>query len=205
MGTGHVWIKASDLAEYAQLTGTSTQAFVDLNVKQVGERLSLRERADGRCILLDGQNRCSIYQQRPEQCRSFPYWPELLDDPQALHRAAQYCPGIQRFPDPEMALQVLPQVAQVLDALLQRQEHELVERTEAGETVRWANSLEIDLFLASGVERHIFDPQLLVELGQQLQNLASDSGYPWSSAAWPRLLADRKEGWAERGGLPPLS
>jgi len=216
VGTGHVWIEEKDLPRYADLTGTSVEAFVGLNVVQVGERLSLRERADGRCILLDGHNRCLIYEQRPAQCRSFPYWPELLSDPIALKRAAQYCPGIQLFPPARLCSEVLPQVATTLDALLQRQ----VACAEAGkvtkpsevtsansvdqESIRWANSLEVDLHLATGVERRIVDPELVAELGQQLQHLAEASGYPWSSAAWPRLLEDRREGWLQRGGLPTL-
>lgn len=216
VGTGHVWIDHSDLASYAELTETTVEAFVGLNVVQVGERLSLRERADGRCILLDGHNRCSIYEQRPDQCRSFPYWPELLSNPIALKRAAQYCPGIQLFPNAQLCREVLPQVAIILDALLQRQlmcteTSELTERsglTSAKsldqESIRWANALEVDLHLATGVERRIVEPELVAELGQQLQHLAEVSGYPWSSAAWPRLLEDRRDGWLQRGGLPTL-
>jgi Fe-S-cluster containining protein len=202
VGTGHVWIETDDVASYAALTGTSAKAFLDLNVVQVGERLSLRERADGRCILLDGHNRCSIYEQRPQQCRSFPYWPELLQDAHALHRAAQYCPGIQLFPTTALCLEVLPQVASMVDGFLQRQ---ALDAQPDPDSIRWGNSLEVDLYLASGKDRRIIEPELAAELGQQLQLLADVSGYPWSSAAWPRLLNDRKQGWSERGGIPSLS
>jgi len=47
-------------------------------------------------FLVDGrETACSIYAARPEQCRSWPFWPELLRSPQALREAARLCPGIE--------------------------------------------------------------------------------------------------------------
>lgn len=60
-------------------------------------RLSLREREEGsggRCILLEGHNDCSVYEARPEQCRTFPFWESILSDPAAFERARAVCPGI---------------------------------------------------------------------------------------------------------------
>jgi len=56
-------------------------------------RASLREHA-GRCALLEGSRHCSVYCARPEQCRAFPFWPEVLSDPEAFERARALCPGI---------------------------------------------------------------------------------------------------------------
>jgi len=204
VGTGHVWIEEQNLPAYAALTHTSVLGFVALNVVQVGARLSLREGADGRCVLLDGSNRCSIYAQRPEQCRTFPYWPELLADEQALRRAAAYCPGIQRFPSVKLAQQVLPQVALLLDDFLVQQAKIALSPANL-DSIRWGNSLEVDLFLITGVVRHIFVPELVAALGQKLQDMAERHAYPWSSAAWQRLLTDRRNGWQKFGGLPTWS
>jgi hypothetical protein len=204
VGHGRVWIEEQHLPTYAELMGATVQGFVARNVVQVGARLSLQERTDGRCVLLDGNNQCLVYESRPEQCRTFPYWPELLADPSALERAARYCPGIQRFPEAALYELVLPQVAALLEELLVRQRALKTEPPQQ-DAVRWGNALEVDLFLATGVERHLFVPELVAELGVKLQNLASASGYPWSSAAWQRLLQDRQEGWLKRGSLPTLS
>lgn len=56
----------------------------------------LAEGPSNRCIFLGGgsETRCEIYPARPEKCRSWPYWPELLNDPEALQRAAALCPGL---------------------------------------------------------------------------------------------------------------
>ena len=62
-----------------------------------GDRL--RDAPGGRCVfLVDGrETACSIYAARPEQCRSWPFWPELRDSPEALREAVRLCPGIERI------------------------------------------------------------------------------------------------------------
>ena len=68
------------------------------SVVRVGERLSLREGANGACCLLEGLSECSVYDARPDQCRSFPYWPSILAGGEALGEAAAYCPGLEVLP-----------------------------------------------------------------------------------------------------------
>jgi Fe-S-cluster containining protein len=34
---------------------------------------------DGACIFLNSQNQCSIYEARPVQCSTYPYWPNILE------------------------------------------------------------------------------------------------------------------------------
>jgi Fe-S-cluster containining protein len=37
---------------------------------------------------------CAVYAARPTQCRTFPFWPEILEDKKEVTAAAKYCPGI---------------------------------------------------------------------------------------------------------------
>jgi Fe-S-cluster containining protein len=37
---------------------------------------------------------CSIYQVRPLQCRTWPFWPEVIKSPATWARAGKGCPGI---------------------------------------------------------------------------------------------------------------
>lgn len=39
-------------------------------------------------------NKCSIYKNRPEQCRTYPYWPRLQFSKQRLLEVMKYCKGI---------------------------------------------------------------------------------------------------------------
>lgn len=57
-----------------------------------GDGLSMRGNA---CVFLDGK-RCRIYPARPTQCRTYPYWPELLGSRAAWQAEAKRCEGIGR-------------------------------------------------------------------------------------------------------------
>ena len=39
-------------------------------------------------------NRCSVYRARPEQCRTWPFWPENMDEKVWSQEIAEICPGI---------------------------------------------------------------------------------------------------------------
>jgi Fe-S-cluster containining protein len=40
------------------------------------------------------QGKCSVYEVRPTQCKTFPYWPELLEKNNFKNEAKEACPGI---------------------------------------------------------------------------------------------------------------
>jgi len=48
----------------------------------------------GRCTFLNKEGKCRIYHLRPVQCRTYPYWPELLESAQAWNNEAKHCEGI---------------------------------------------------------------------------------------------------------------
>ena len=39
------------------------------------------------------EGKCGVYNERPTQCRTFPYWPELLKE-KNLEKVKEVCPGI---------------------------------------------------------------------------------------------------------------
>eukprot|EP00978_Attheya_sp_CCMP212_P013077 scaffold32658_cov43-Attheya_sp.AAC.1 len=41
------------------------------------------KRNDGACTFLDPLGQCGIYDVRPVQCSTYPFWPSLLEDPEA--------------------------------------------------------------------------------------------------------------------------
>jgi Fe-S-cluster containining protein len=53
------------------------------------EQLSLKEKANYDCIFW--KNGCSVYEARPLQCRTFPFWPSILRS--AGSWEAVSCPG----------------------------------------------------------------------------------------------------------------
>ena len=53
----------------------------------------LRVPKHAQCEFLEGGG-CRVHAAKPMQCRSFPYWPELIDDRKAWHKTGSWCPGI---------------------------------------------------------------------------------------------------------------
>ncbi|MDR2792255.1 MAG: YkgJ family cysteine cluster protein [Treponema sp.] len=56
------------------------------------DRLSLKEKPNLDCIFWD--NGCSVYESRPLQCRTFPFWDSILASAGAWERVAKDCPGM---------------------------------------------------------------------------------------------------------------
>ena len=58
--------------------------------------LGIRLNTTGVCQFLDNDGRCSIYQHRPAQCRTYPFWPEIVDTERNWKDEARRCEGINR-------------------------------------------------------------------------------------------------------------
>jgi Fe-S-cluster containining protein len=51
---------------------------------------------DERCIFLDNSGKCRVYAVRPVQCRTYPFWPELVGSAAAWNSEARRCEGINQ-------------------------------------------------------------------------------------------------------------
>jgi Fe-S-cluster containining protein len=49
-----------------------------------------------RCIFLDESGRCDVYEARPVQCRTFPFWPEMIRAGGWTPDAQARCEGLGR-------------------------------------------------------------------------------------------------------------
>lgn len=101
---GLVWLAEDEAERLAGRLGLDGPAFrrrYTLTAWKDGvARLVLRDRPGKRgheCMLWDGQG-CSLYQDRPRQCRTWPFWRRLVASPQAWAEAALECPGIGQGP-----------------------------------------------------------------------------------------------------------
>ncbi|TXD38507.1 YkgJ family cysteine cluster protein [Lujinxingia vulgaris] len=45
-----------------------------------------------------GKDGCVIHSVKPSQCRTYPFWPELIDEPGAWQAEAAWCEGIGQGP-----------------------------------------------------------------------------------------------------------
>jgi Fe-S-cluster containining protein len=58
------------------------------------KRVSLKERENFDCIFWKETQGCSIYENRPVQCRTYPFWITFLEDEADWKNEAANCPGI---------------------------------------------------------------------------------------------------------------
>ncbi len=91
---GYVWVSLDEIRALAAVAGLTLDEFGQRFLRRAGSRYALLESVAGDCILLrDGL--CTLYQARPVQCRSFPFWTSLLGSSETWRRAAQSCEGIR--------------------------------------------------------------------------------------------------------------
>ncbi len=97
-GPGYVWVNHEEISALALAVGLGSEAeFEQLYVRNIGRRKSLREYANGDCVFLDGlTRRCAVYEARPRQCRTWPFWNSNIRTPQDWQRTCEVCPGSGR-------------------------------------------------------------------------------------------------------------
>lgn len=90
---GFVWVNEEEIDRLAERLGLNTTQFAQQYLRRVGRRLSLREREDGACVFWSATSGCTVYQDRPRQCRSWPFWNSNLRTPKAWEHTVRICPG----------------------------------------------------------------------------------------------------------------
>ena len=92
---GYVWVNQAEVEGIAAELGESdVDAFEAEYVRKIGIRRSLREFPNGDCVFFDSQKRkCTVYNARPRQCRTWPFWDSNLRSPEAWDDTCDVCPG----------------------------------------------------------------------------------------------------------------
>jgi len=90
---GFVWISDEELDTLAEFQGEPREHVEKFYTRQIGERRSLRERANGDCVFYDKAAGCTIYPVRPGQCRTWPFWDSNVRTPEDWEETCERCPG----------------------------------------------------------------------------------------------------------------
>ncbi len=94
---GRVYITETDLVRAAKFLGMSAKAFEKKYVYRTRHEMRLRKPPKKQCSFLR-EHGCSIHPAKPTQCRTFPFWPELVENPVAWKWVGSYCPGVGKGP-----------------------------------------------------------------------------------------------------------
>ena len=94
---GFVFLSEEDLKKLSNALKLDRKSLLAVYCRWVtdwkgDEALSLKEKSNKDCILWD--DGCTVYDVRPFQCVSFPFWESILASREAWKNAGSGCPGI---------------------------------------------------------------------------------------------------------------
>lgn len=91
---GFVWVNQEEIDALAAKIGVGVDEFEKKYVRKIGIRRSLVEFPNGDCVFFDTEKRnCSVYEARPRQCRTWPWWNSNLQSEKAWKETCEVCPG----------------------------------------------------------------------------------------------------------------
>ena len=91
---GFVWVNQEEIEAIAKKINVDLEEFEKKYVRKIGIRKSLVEFPNGDCVFFDNQSRhCTVYDARPRQCRTWPFWDSNLKSPSDWESTCEVCPG----------------------------------------------------------------------------------------------------------------
>ncbi|MFO7850495.1 MAG: YkgJ family cysteine cluster protein [Spirochaetia bacterium] len=94
---GFVFLSKNDLQRLAAALTLEEDAFIRMYCRFVTidgkRRVSLQEKSNYDCIFWENGG-CRVYDARPFQCRSFPFWTNILESRKQWERQKLSCPGM---------------------------------------------------------------------------------------------------------------
>lgn len=93
--SGYIWVTPEEITKISEKLSLERDAFINKYLLKVGYRYSIKEviHNDGfKCEFFDlKEKKCSIYEVRPNQCRTFPFWEHFKNN---ISEVKKECPGI---------------------------------------------------------------------------------------------------------------
>ncbi|MBW2736867.1 MAG: YkgJ family cysteine cluster protein, partial [Deltaproteobacteria bacterium] len=95
--SGYVWVSPQELQAMADALDLDTETFEEAYLNRTRHRHSIKEipyLGGFRCAFFDPtKTQCSIYEVRPVQCRTFPFWECFRGN---IGEVEKECPGVGR-------------------------------------------------------------------------------------------------------------
>lgn len=97
--SGYIWINKSEIETLANHLHMSVEDLANKYLFKVGYKFSIKEKQLDKnnyaCAFFDLEKKCcSIYEARPIQCRTFPFWDYFKQNKEEVIKE---CPGIRNL------------------------------------------------------------------------------------------------------------
>jgi Fe-S-cluster containining protein len=104
--SGYVVVSDAEAAALAARLSISVEAFIRDYTHATEHGRSLNEKVSPAgldCVFLDresipGKAVCGVYEDRPIQCRTWPFWPSVVKSHKSWLSAKRVCPGMDKGP-----------------------------------------------------------------------------------------------------------
>ena len=94
---GHVWIREEDIYQIARYLEIDENIFRQRYIiNNNGEGLRLAQRQNDDCVFYNRSSGCVIYDYRPLQCRTWPFWKSNVLKPKNWANMSFTCPGMNQ-------------------------------------------------------------------------------------------------------------
>jgi len=90
---GQVYMNEGEVAKLAAFLNEEVAAVKERDLYQIDAGYGIKERNNGDCYYLK-DNKCSVHSVRPTQCRTYPFWWEVMRSENKWQKEAEFCPGI---------------------------------------------------------------------------------------------------------------
>ena len=90
---GFVYMTTKDRQRMAKVMGLPLTKFTERFCAKTDGVSHLIDGQGPECVFLV-QGKCSVYEGRPDQCRSWPFWPEVMSAKRWKVDVAKFCPGV---------------------------------------------------------------------------------------------------------------
>ena len=95
-GNGYVLLHKDEIESISEYLKRTVDEFIKFYTKKAeyGKKttlIDLKINGETKCVFLDENNRCEIYEVRPKQCKTFPFWNSLKN--KNIKELQNLCPG----------------------------------------------------------------------------------------------------------------
>ncbi len=92
---GYVYLTPEDREKMADFFGVTAEEFTAKYCEKspggIWALKEIKERPDCQFLKL---GKCTVYEARPTQCRTWPFWPEMMNAKSWNQEVVNYCPGV---------------------------------------------------------------------------------------------------------------
>jgi Fe-S-cluster containining protein len=92
---GVVYASKNEMLEISNFLSLSFDKFLENYTVIDDEFIAIKSKEDGPCVFYEN-HACAVYSVRPTQCRTYPFWPEILKNESRWLNESTKCAGINK-------------------------------------------------------------------------------------------------------------